>query len=88
MEPTIMIKYGEKQHLEQLVGGTIRFAPTEDYISMQRKNGTKGQGDSDEGKMHIKSIRSILQPHDEKTSASIISNADYCLSFEDRKPRT
>ena len=64
MQPIVLIKYGKKKHLKQLVNGMIRFAPTEDYIKLQSITGEKGQGDSDEGKLHISSTRAIMQPHD------------------------
>lgn len=83
MQPQVFIKYGQKEHLEQLVSGSIRFAPTEDYISTEKSTGVKGQGDSDEGKLHIKSTRTVLQPHDGASSATIIPDLRACLSFED-----
>ena len=59
MKPIVMIKYGKKKHLKQLVNGMIRFAPTEDYINLQKIIGEKGQGDLDEGKLYVKSMCAI-----------------------------
>lgn len=49
-----MIKYGEKDHLEQIINGKIRFAPSQGYIKLEEAQHSKGQGDLLEGKMKIK----------------------------------
>ena len=72
MKPIVLIKYGKKKHLKQLVRGLIRFAPTEDYIKLQGITGEKGQGDSDEGKLHISSTRAIMQPPDNPNTATYV----------------
>ena len=88
MQPIVLIKYGKEKHLKQLVNGVIRFAPTEDYIRLQGITGEKGQGDSDEGKLHISSTRAIMQPHDNPNTATYVQNANFKISFEElnRKP--
>ena len=48
------IKYGEKEHLQQIVDGKIRFTPSQTYIKLEEKQHNKGQGDLLEGKMKIK----------------------------------
>lgn len=52
-----MVKYGEKEHLEQLIGGKIRFAPAKAYIEIEETQHQKGQGDLLEGKVRIKADR-------------------------------
>lgn len=47
------IKYGEKEHLQQIVDGKIRFTPSQNYIKMEEEQHNKGQGDLLEGKMKI-----------------------------------
>jgi len=54
-----MIKYGEESHLRQIVEGKLRFAPSKDYIQMEEKLHSKGQGDALEGKMKIKASLKI-----------------------------
>lgn len=83
MQPIVFIKYGKKKHLKQLVNGMIRFAPTEDYIKLQAQTGIKGQGDTDEGKMRVRSQRAIMQPHDNSQAAAVVYNATLDISFED-----
>ena len=88
MKPIVMIKYGKKKHLKQLANGMIRFAPTEDYINLQKIIGEKGQGDSDEGKLFVKSIRAMIQPHDNPNTTTFVENANFKISFDElnRKP--
>lgn len=57
MNIRFMVKYGEKGHLEQLIGGKIRFAPAKTYIEIEETQHQKGQGDLLEGKMKIKAER-------------------------------
>lgn len=51
---TIFIKYGEKEHLQQIVDGKLRFTPSQTYIKIEEKRHNKGQGDLLEGRMKIK----------------------------------
>lgn len=48
------IRYGEKEHLQQIVDGKLRFTPSQTYIKIEEKQHNKGQGDLLEGKMKIK----------------------------------
>lgn len=48
------IKYGEKEHLQQIVDGKLRFTSSQTYIKIEEKQHNKGQGDLLEGKMKIK----------------------------------
>lgn len=54
MKPKFMIKYGKEEHLQQLVDGKIRFAPSQTYVRLEEAQHNKGQGDLLEGKMKIK----------------------------------
>ena len=44
------IKYGEKEHLQQIIDGKLRFTPSQTYIKIEEKQHNKGQGDLLEGK--------------------------------------
>lgn len=60
MKPKFLIKYGKKDHLQQIVDGQIRFAPSQTYIRIEEQQHNKGQGDLLEGKMKIKMQRARL----------------------------
>lgn len=60
MKSQFMIKYGKKEHLQQIVDGEIRFAPSQTYIRLEETQHNKGQGDLLEGKMKIKMQRARL----------------------------
>ena len=50
MSKRVLIKYGEKEHLEKIEEGKIRFAPSQVYVKMEEDLHNKGQGDLLEGK--------------------------------------
>ena len=56
MKPKFMIKYGKEEHLQQIVDGRIRFAPSQTYVRLEEAQHNKGQGDLLEGKMKIKTL--------------------------------
>ena len=37
MTKRVLIKYGEKEHLEELAEGKIRFAPSQNYVKMEEE---------------------------------------------------
>lgn len=79
-----MIKYGEKEHLEQIVRGTIRFAPSQTYIKLEELLHNKGQGDLLEGKFKIK-VQSARM-HDIESNdlvATLPSNSVITISVQD-----
>lgn len=47
------VKYGKKEHLQQIVSGKLRFSPSQNYIKMEELLHNKGQGDLLEGKMPL-----------------------------------
>jgi hypothetical protein len=83
MEPLFMIKYGKKEHLEQLVTGSARFAPSQTYIKIEETQRNKGQGDLLEGKMRIKFEKVQLFDPDTKELLCTISNQTLLLSIQD-----
>lgn len=88
------IRYGEKEHLQQIVDGKLRFTPSQTYIKIEEKQHNKGQGDLLEGKMKIK-IEGARMYHPETNehlgtfpkSTVVISIQDvsnmpiFCLSY-------
>ena len=51
MTKRVLIKYGEKEHLEKLAKGKIRFAPSQYYVKMEEELHNKGQGELLEGQL-------------------------------------
>ena len=88
------IRYGEKEHLQQIVDGKLRFTPSQTYIKIEEKQHNKGQGDLLEGRMKIK-IEGARMYHPETNeylgtlpkSTVVISIQDvsnmpiFCLSY-------
>ena len=64
MNNGFMIKYGKKQHLQQIVDGVIRFAPSQDYVKLEKQQHNKGQGDLLEGKWVIHAERMTMEDLD------------------------
>lgn len=54
----LFIKYG-KNHLEQIINGSIRFVPSREYIKLEKEQHNKGQGDLLESKwvVHTESCK-------------------------------
>ncbi len=48
-----LIKFGERQHLQEIVDGKVRFSPSQEYIEQEQRLHDKGQGDLLEGKMKL-----------------------------------
>lgn len=79
-----MIKYGEKEHLEQIVNGSIRFAPSQTYIKLEEALHNKGQGDLLEGKLKLKIQGARV--HDRENDnliATLPSNSVLIISIQD-----
>lgn len=79
-----MIKYGEKAHLEQIVKGSIRFAPSQTYIKLEEALHNKGQGDLLEGKLKLKiqGARVLVREND-NLIATLPPNSVIIISIQD-----
>ncbi len=64
MTPRFLIKFGEEHHLQQIIDGKIRFAPSQVYIKLEEALHNKGQGDLLEGKLKIKTENARLHNPD------------------------
>lgn len=53
MDIEFMIKYGKAEHLQQIIDGSLRLTPSQDYIKIEESQHNRGQGDLLEGKMKI-----------------------------------
>lgn len=61
MNNGFMIKYGKREHLQQIIDGIIRFSPSQDYIRLEKEQHNKGQGDLLEGKWIIHTERMMME---------------------------
>lgn len=79
-----MIKYGKKAHLEQIVKGAIRFAPSQTYIKLEEDLHNKGQGDLLEGKLKLKTqgVR-VLDRENDNLIATLPPNSVIIISIQD-----
>lgn len=83
MEPKIFIKYGEFEHLKQIVNGKLRFAPSQNYVTMEKEQHNKGQGDLLEGKMKIKFERANMHDIETKELLFTIPKSEVIISIQD-----
>ena len=78
----VFIKYGEKEHLQQIVDGSLRFCPSQIYVRMEEELHDKGQGDMLEGKWRIHA--DILKMEDPVTGkVKEIKDTDILISIQD-----
>jgi len=88
-----LVKFGEKDHLQQIIDGTIRFSPSHTYVKMEQQLHNKGQGDILEGKMKLKfeklkmyypNTNELIFEHNNHTAIVNIENVNnmpiFCLS--------
>lgn len=83
MKNRVFVKYGEKEHLQNIIDGTIRFAPAQTYIKMEEELHNKGQGDLLEGKwvIHAESMKMIL--HDTGETIKMPGKANVIVNIQD-----
>lgn len=62
-----MIKYGKKEHLEQILNGSLRVSPAKTYVGIEMNQHNKGQGDLLEGKfkIHFENAHAFTQDTDQ-----------------------
>ena len=83
MQPKIFIKYGEYDHLKQIVDGSLRFAPSQNYVLMEKEQHNKGQGDLLEGKMRIKAERANLHNPETHELLFAFPKCEFLVSIQD-----
>ncbi len=81
MKILFMIRYGEKEHLQNIVDGKIRFTPAQNYIELEKEQGLKGQGDKMEGKITLPSGKGTIISVNGKEQT--LDNIEPILSLED-----
>ncbi|TYQ16597.1 UNVERIFIED_CONTAM: hypothetical protein Cloal_3161 [Acetivibrio alkalicellulosi] len=81
--PLFMIKYGKEEHLKQIVNGSIRFAPSQTYVKMEKILHNKGQGDLLDGKMKLKPESAKMYDYETNEIKAVIPNCMFTLSIQD-----
>ena len=79
----IFIKYGKREHLQQIVDGSIRFAPSQNYVLMEKDLHNKGQGDLLDGKMKIKAENVRLHHPETNELLWILPKCEFIVSIQD-----
>lgn len=79
----IFIKYGKEQHLQQIVDGSIRFAPSQNYVIMEQELHNKGQGDLLDGKMKIKAESVRLHHPETNELLWTLPQCQFIVSIQD-----
>lgn len=79
----IFIKYGKEEHLQQIVDGSIRFSPSQNYVLMEKELHNKGQGDLLEGKMKIKAENVRLHDPDSNELLWVLPKCEFVVSIQD-----
>lgn len=81
--PKIFIKYGKRVHLQQIVDGSIRFAPSQNYVLMEKDLHNKGQGDLLDGKMKIKAENVRLHHPETNELLWTLPKCEFVVSIQD-----
>ena len=80
----VFIKYGEEEHLKQIVNGSLRFSPSEFYVKMEEEQHNKGQGDMLDGKWVINNVMGGRLIEEGTGRVYIIpSNARFFITIQD-----
>ena len=79
----VFIKYGEEDHLQQIVDGTLRFSPSDTYVKMEEEQHNKGQGDMLDGKWKIHAMNFRME--DPVTGRVVFEgkNCTFTISIQD-----
>ena len=80
----VFVKYGEEEHLKQIVDGSLRFSPSEVYVKMEEEQHNKGQGDMLDGKWVINNVMGGRLIEEGTGRVYIIpSNARFFITIQD-----
>ena len=83
MKAKVFIKYGKQEHLQQIVDGSIRFAPSQKYVLMEKELHNKGQGDLLDGKMKIKAENVRLHHPETNELLWVLPKCEFVVSIQD-----
>lgn len=83
MEPRFLIKYGRKEHLQQIIDGSLRFTPSQTYVKMEELQHNKGQGDLLEGKMKIKMEAAQMRHLETDELVGVLPSGTLVISIQD-----
>ena len=83
MDAKFFIKYGKQEHLQQIVDGSIRFAPSQNYVLMEKNMHNKGQGDLLDGKIKIKAENVRLHHPETNELLWVLPKCEFVVSIQD-----
>lgn len=77
-----MIRFGKKEHLQEIIDGKIRFSPVKNFINLEKEQKEKGRGDYKEGKFEFKSGHGTLTNLLTREILPINGLKNFLISFE------
>lgn len=80
---SFFIKYGEKEHLQQIIDGQLRFTPSQAYIKFEETQHNKGQGDMLEGKMKIHFESAKMYHPETQELLGTLPNSNVIVNIQD-----
>lgn len=83
MDIEFMIKYGKAEHLQQIIDGSLRLTPSQDYIKIEESQHNRGQGDLLEGKMKIHMESARLYDIDTHELIGVLPKSTGIISIQD-----
>lgn len=79
-----LIKFGKRDHLQEICDGFIRFSPSQQYVDQEIKTHDKGQGDMLEGKMKLQvSSAKMYHPETNELLVGITKPTVFTISIQD-----
>lgn len=78
-----LVKFGKKEHLEQIVSGETRFSPSQKYVEQEKKLHDKGQGDLLEGKMKLHVESYTMESHEDGRIIKVNHPEDFLINIQD-----
>jgi hypothetical protein len=81
-EALFFVKFGQKEHLQQLVDGKIYFSNAKAFMKLEEEQQKKGQGDAFEGRFFFPFLRAEFRHKVTKEIIQIVDNSKINLGFE------
>lgn len=77
-----LVKFGEREHLQQLAAGKIYFSNAMSFIKLEEDQQKKGQGDMYEGRMFLPVVSMQLRDFETDQLIMTIPSANLNMGFE------
>lgn len=81
-EILFLVKFGERDHLQQLADGIIYFSNAMSFIKLEEEQQKKGQGDSYEGRMFLPVVNMQIRNPEKDELIMTIPNVNLNMGFE------